>query len=327
MIKQASEKDKKAFNLVARHPLQSWEWGEFREHTGVEVTRILCLVDGKVRESYQVTWHKVPKTPFVIGYCPKSAIPNKEALDWLATEAKRRRAIFLKFEPNESEGVAVPNTLVPGDPLFTKYSFVLDISIPEEKILVQMNQKTRYNIRLAMKKGVEVVEDKSEEGFEDYWRLTEETTRRQNFYAHTKNYHKKMWEMMVSRGKGRLLKAVYQNKVLATWILFSLNGVLYYPYGASSSENREVMASNLMMWEAIRLGKKMGCKKFDLWGSLGEEPDKTDKWYGFHKFKEGYGGKLVEFVGSYDMVLNPVLYKIYKAANWFRWKVLRKWRT
>lgn len=327
MIKKTSEIDKKAFNLVATHPLQSWEWGDFREKTGVEVTRILYLQNGKVDESYQVTWHKVPKTPFVIGYCPKSAMPNKEVLDWLTKEAGKRRAIFLKFEPNEKEGVKVPNTLVAGDPLFTKYSFVLDIGVSEEKILERMNQKTRYNIRLAAKKGVEVIEDKSESGFEDYWRLTEETTRRQNFYAHTKSYHKKMWETMVSRGTGRLLKAVYQGKVLVTWILFSLNGVLYYPYGASSSENREVMASNLMMWEAIRLGKKMGCKEFDLWGSLGEEPDKSDKWYGFHKFKQGYGGKLVEFVGSYDMVISPALYKIYKVANWFRWRVLKKWRT
>jgi lipid II:glycine glycyltransferase (peptidoglycan interpeptide bridge formation enzyme) len=107
--------------------------------------------------------------------------------------------------------------------------------------------------------------------------------------------------------------------VLTTWVLFELNGVLFYPYGASTEKNREVMASNLMMWEAIRLGKKHGCRMFDMWGSLGPVPDSKDPWYGFHRFKQGYGGELTEFVGTYDLVVRPTLYQIYMMAEKLRW--------
>ena len=132
-----------------------------------------------------------------------------------------------------------------------------------------------------------------------------------------------MWQDMVLGGGGHLLKATYRGKTLTTWVLFKLNEVLYYPYGASSEKNREVMASNLMMWEAIKLGKKHGCKMFDLWGSLGPEPDENDPWYGFHRFKQGYGGDLIEFLGTYDLVVSPPLYWLYQLTDKIRWTGLK----
>ena len=83
------------------------------------------------------------------------------------------------------------------------------------------------------------------------------------------------------------------------------------------------MASNLMMWEAIKFGKRLGLKKFDMWGCLGPNQDKNNPWYGFHRFKEGYGPKLVEFVGSYDLVINKKLYFVYKIADKIRWSLLK----
>lgn len=332
MIHEATEKDKSKFDNLARHPLQSWEWGEFRKLTGVKLSRLIQTTKTGKEEVFQITWHKIPKINRYIGYCPKSAIPDDEATKKIAEVAKRNRAIFVKFEPNERlndstkqeiSNLKTNNRFFEGKALFTKYSFWLDISPSEEKLLANMQQKTRYNVRLAEKRGVEIVEDNTENGFNDYWKLTEETTKRQHFYAHTKKYHKNMWDTMIGSGKGRLLKAVYQNEVLATWILFDLNGVLYYPYGASSNTHREVMASNLMMWEAIKWGKKHGCKLFDMWGSLGPEPDVSDPWYGFHRFKQGYGAELVEFVGTYDLVIDQTWYNLYNLANELRWKFLR----
>ncbi len=219
-------------------------------------------------------------------------------------------------------------------PLFTKYSFVLDLTKSEEEILKNMHPKARYNIRVAEKHGVEVVEDNSKEAFEEYLRLSDETTKRQKFYAHTEKYHRQMWETLkapqMANGKwqmanltAHLLVAKYQGKILTSWILFVFKDTLYYPYGASSSENREVMSSNLVMWEAIRYGKKLGLKKFDMWGALGPDPDRKDPWYGFHNFKEKYGPRHVEFVGSYDLVINPAMYEIYKITDKLRWLYLK----
>jgi lipid II:glycine glycyltransferase (peptidoglycan interpeptide bridge formation enzyme) len=192
-----------------------------------------------------------------------------------------------------------------------------------------MHQKTRYNIRVAQKHDVEIVEDNSEEGFETYWKLTEETTKRQNFYAHTKTYHKLQWETLNSKKQtdnaltSHLFFAKYKGEILAAWVLFIFQDTLYYPYGSSSSMHREVMASNLIMWEAIKFGKKRGLKKFDMWGAMSDTPDTKDPWYGFHRFKQGYGARHVQFIGSYDVVINPVLYELYKLADKVRWAMLK----
>jgi len=332
VVRELKSAEKIEFDRVAVHPLQSWAWGEFRKQTGLEITRLVEEKNGKILNTFQITWHRIPMTPFCIGYCPKSVLPSKEVLEEVEKIAKKRRAIFVKFEPNEKLGddslrkveeLAREIDFRSGKSMFTKYSLWLDLSPSEEKILQGMHQKTRYNIRLAEKKGVRIVEDGSEEGFEDYWKLMEETTKRQEFFAHSKSYHRKMWQSMKESGMGHLFKAVYEGKVLTTWILFVMNGVLYYPYGASSNENREVMASNLMMWEAIRFGKKNKCSLFDMWGSLGPEPDTKDPWFGFHRFKLGYGSKLVEFVGTYDLVVDRGMYQVYGAVYKIRWLVLK----
>ena len=124
-----------------------------------------------------------------------------------------------------------------------------------------------------------------------------------------------MWETLRSAKIAHLFTAVYpkENKryVLAAWILFLFNGCLYYPYGASSTLFKNVMSSNLMMWEAIKFGKNNNAKLFDMWGSLGFNADPKDDWYGFHKFKQGYGPTLVELAGSFDLVIYKNVYRLY----------------
>jgi lipid II:glycine glycyltransferase (peptidoglycan interpeptide bridge formation enzyme) len=186
-----------------------------------------------------------------------------------------------------------------------------------------MKSKTRYNVRLAEKRGVRVVEDSTDAGFAEYLTLLEKTTKRQQFYAHTRDYHANMWQTMRGAGIARLLKATYEGKTLVAWILFVYKDRLFYPYGASSRNHKELMASNLVMWEAMKLGKKLGCKTFDLWGALGPDPDPADPWYGFHTFKEGYGGALTRFVGTYDLVINLQLYRVYRLVDRWRWRYLR----
>lgn len=330
-VKEIGEKERKEINRVARHPLQSYEWGEMRKSKRVEVLRLGEYEGKKLKEVYQITLHQMPGLPWKIGYCPKSAIPGKKVAKEVEKLARERGVIMVKFEPNVRAEEGEDDLkkwqeefrVRRGEPLFTRYTFWLNLKSNEEELMAGMKSKTRYNVRLAKRKGVEVKEDSSNEGFEDYWRLMKETTERQGFYAHDKNYHEKVWQMMNKSGQAHLFKAEKGGEVLTCWMVFVLNGVIYYPYGASSRKHRELMANNLMMWEVIRFGKKKGCRLFDMWGSLGPEPDKKDPWYGFHRFKEGYGGELVEFVGSWDLVINPLAYWIYRAGNKLRWVWLR----
>lgn len=328
--------EKENYNRVVSHPLQSWEWGEFRQKTGVKVVRFLAGARNKLTNGFQLTIHKIPYTPWSIGYLPKGHLPTEEVVEELIEIGQENNCIFIKIEPHvissQSPNILIskyPNILPSPRPLFTKYTFQIDLTRSEEELMAQMKEKTRYNVRLAQRHGVTVGEDNSPKAFETYLKLTAETTQRQKFYAHDEKYHRLLWETLHPSGIAHLLVAQFpvpnsQFPIpLAAWILFIFNKVLYYPYGASSSLHREVMASNLMMWEAIKFGKKMGCQTFDLWGSLGPNPDKNDPWYGFHRFKEGYGGKLMEFVGTYDLVLKPNLYKLYNLTEILRWKFLR----
>lgn len=336
-IKEIAEKDKKLFNQVVSHPLQSYEWGEFREKTGVKVIREGLYNDNKLVSAYSMTLHPIPRTSYKIGYLPKGDFPSKELVDRLNYIGRVENCIFIQAEPNiindemeNSKWQMEKLGFQPAaHPLFTKYTFILDLRKSEDELLANLHQKARYNIKVARKHGVKIIEDNSPEAFEEYWRLTGETTGRQGFYAHTKKYHELQWDTL-NAGKNKnneltshLFLAKYQGKTLAAWLLFKFKDYLYYPYGASSSEHREVMASNLMMWEAILFGKKHNLHKFDMWGALGPNPDTRDPWFGFHNFKEKYGPEHKEFIGSFDLVINPILYQGYKISDKLRWFLLK----
>lgn len=343
MWQDITDQNKKEFNALATHPLQSYEWGEFRKATGIKVIRKGFFQDDKLIDAFQLTLHPIPYTSNNIGYLPKGKLPTKEILDELYKIGKQEKCIFIQLEPNviKDKGLGIKDkketssfilhhsSLRPAaHPLFTKYTLELDLAKSEEQLLANMHQKARYNIKVAQKHGVTVEEENTDAGFETFWKLTEETTSRQQFYAHTKSYHLKQWQTLphkVERNtlSSHLLIAKYNNQPLTAWIVFVYKDTLYYPYGASSQEHREVMHSTLMMWEAIRFGKKLGLKKFDLWGAAAPDATSNDPWFGFTQFKERFGPERVEFVGSYDLVINPLLYQLYKITDKLRWMLLK----
>lgn len=339
MTFQDIDEDKKSlYNSLVNHPLQSFEWGEFRKKTGVGVIRRAEVNDKQIENPYQITVHKTPNFPYQIGYFPKGDLPSRELINDLEEIGKKNNISFIQLEPNieiENLKLKIENfDLRPSfHPLFTKYTFVIDLTKDEDKLMAGMHQKTRYNVRLSEKKGVKIEIDNSDKSFEDYLKLTHETTKRQKFYAHNENYHRLLWETIGNKSneefnpnklQSHLLKATYNKKTLVTYILFTFKDRLYYPYGASSNEYREVMASSGAMWHAIKYGRSLGLKLFDMWGAANvPEPKSDDPYYGFHRFKEGFGATLTEFVGSYDLVINPINYRLLTVADKLRWALLK----
>lgn len=324
----ATSADQKTWDKLANHPLQSWAWGDFRQTMGLQVVRLITEKGQSLASISLLTFHHLPYTPFTVGYFPKGSLPTTELLTKLKLVGQQQKAIFIQLEPNVTSSfrgkIAKLKLLQPAHhPLFTQYTFVLDLTKPEEELFQGLHHKTRYNIRLAQKHGVEIKEDNSPQAFNAYLRLSQETVFRQGFYAHNEDYHRQMWQVMHKTGIAHLWTATYQNNVLATWIIFAWKDMLYYPYGASQREHREVMAPNLLLWEIARWGKKQGFKGFDLWGALGPNPNPHDPWYGFNRFKEGYQPQLVEFCGSHDLVINQFFYSLYKIADSLRWNWLK----
>lgn len=292
------------------HPLQTKDWAEFRKEWGNEILETKYGL---------ITIHRIPFTSYKIGIFEKGPEPTTKMLDYLKNVGKENNLIFVKLEPDQVTDNRVTKLLVKagavqGRRLFTPTTFWIDLTPSEDDLMKSFSSKTRYNIRLAQKHGVKVKIDNSDEAFEKYLELTAETNKRQGFYSHTPKYHKLMWKHL--KGKiANLLTATYKGEIISTWILFAHDGFLYYPYGASTDKHKEVMANNLMMWEAIKFGKKMGLKTFDLWG--------REEGKGFTKFKEGYNPKVIEFIGSWDLVINKSLYYIYRFAEKIRWFLLR----
>ncbi|MFZ6034988.1 MAG: lipid II:glycine glycyltransferase FemX [Patescibacteria group bacterium] len=319
MIKIVSDIKPEEFDSKAHHPLQTWQWGEARKDLGTGVVRLVEYANGDLENVFQVSLHPIPYSGLRLGYIPRSVLPSKAVMEFLKIWGRNNKVVFFKFEPYvEKENsprsfFTDPDLVRSTHPLFTDWTQMLDLTPPESEILSKMHHKTRYNLRLALKKGVVVEEANNKEGFEAFQKLYFETTRRQKYLGHDYRYHKTVWEHM-KNGIAHILIAYYGNVPLAAYELFHFKKRLFYTYGGTSNEHRNLMASNLLMWETVRLGKKLGAEKLDMWGSLPPEYDQNNDWAGFTRFKSGYGTKFVEMVGSWDLVINPVLYKIYSLA-------------
>ena len=338
-----SDNEREVYDRAVCHPLQSFAWGDFKKAMGQNVERAGTFENDELISAFQISFHKIPHTIQTVGYFPKGITPDIEQLDFLKHLSAKQKAIFIKMEPytasavdtsnenpknilNEERNFLLDNGALAGKNLFTKYNFHIDLTPGLDELFGKLRSKTRYNTRLAMKKGVQIIEDTSENGMEIYIRLMQETTTRQKFFSHTPEYYRKMWKIIGQSPNSmmHIFHGMYNGQALVSWIIFLFNGKLYYPYGASSDAYREVMASNLMMWEAIKFGLCNNCTLFDLWGSLGPEPDTKDPWYGFHHFKEGYNPVLMENLGTFDLVYNKFLYKSFNLADKLRWFILRK---
>lgn len=315
------------YNEKVFHPLQTWQWGQARATMGTEILRFGEYEGEELKNCFLITLHPIPHTPWKVGYVPRSVIPSAAVLAELTKFARNHKIIFIKWEPdaiatdqNIAAIKAVQESLPfvsSSHPLFPKWTMQLDLSPTEDELMANCKEKTRYNIRLAGRKGVSVQTENTDEGFSTFVELYFETCKRQHYYGHNREYHKIVWDTLKG-SLAQILVSRFEGEALGCYELFYFKNRLYYPYGGSSEKNRNVMAPNLLMWEAIRLGKQLGATSFDMWGSSAPNYDQKDGYAGFTRFKEGYNAQFVEMVGSYDLIINKSLYAAYSAVHALR---------
>lgn len=317
------------------HIIQSTEWGNFKAKMRTPAVRV-----GDI----QITKHKIPFTPFFVGYAPRvNLFTQRFSYKELKDFAKDEKCICIRFDvPNVIKSVIIGDKSWEDLQKSSEYqniiqsiekhckkapkstfavcNVIMDISMSINDIYTNMHQKTRYNVKVAEKNGVYVHLDNSEDGFDTFFRLLAETGKRQGFLTHSKTYYKRAFETLLASKMANILIA-YKDKIpLAAWMLFNHKDVLYYPYGGSSSESRQYMPSNLLAYEAIKLGKSLNCNTFDMWGATDDE---KDPYWGFTRFKLGYGGSLVRYIDSYDFVVNKLVYKLFNISYGLFWKVAK----
>lgn len=321
------------WNDIANHPMQSFEWAIIRKSHGITVQGLIEYAGDmkSIKSVMLMTLHKIPHTKYHIGYVPKSTIPSNCMLEAMQEKIfKKYNVIFVKLEPDvlASTSIELPKSFHKSShPIFTKHNQVLDITRSVDNLTSSLHHKTRYNIRLAEKKGVEIMIMNNDEGYKIFERLYFETCARQRYRGHTKSYHKTIWSLLhgakTDNSLGtNIIVAFYEGTPLAAYQLWSYKSKMYYVYGGSSTAHRETMAPNLLMWKSIEYAKNIGCTEFDMWGSLAKDYDPHDPWAGFTRFKSGYGTKFVEYAGSYDIIYMPLPYKVYSLVHKIRQRLI-----
>lgn len=312
-------------NFVANSPygsiLQSYEWGEFKSNFGWRPIRIVLEEGGKIVAGISILRREIPLIRHCLFYAPRGPIVdyfNKELLhnllDVVEKEADRSHAISLKIDPEVSEDAeeALKNLKALGfekalKQIQPRATLILDLNRDLEEILMSFEEKTRYNIRLAGKKGVKVSEDVSEKGIKIFYDLYLETSRRDSFLIHPLNYYQKLREILFNAGLGTNFIAFYQGKPIAAVVVFSFGRKVWYLYGGSASEHRNVMPNHLLHWEVIKWAKDKGYKYYDLWG-IPVNPKESHPLYGIYRFKKGFRSQPVKYIGAYDFPYSSLFY-------------------
>lgn len=308
--------------FISSHPdahfMQSGAWGELKVSFGWDVVRIINDSTGA-----QVLFRKLP-FGFTIGYIPKGPTGRDLVSIWPEIDqiCRAHHSIFLKVELDIFEDNAPIQTKdFPGFNL-SKYNIqppntiIVDISGNEMDILQKMNQKTRYNIKLAARKGVTV---RPWENISSFYKMMITTGVRDKFGVHSKEYFQRVYELFHPTGECELMAAFYDGQPIASILVFARGTRAWYVYGASSDFERNRMPAYLLQWEAIRWAKAQGCQKYDLWGIPDETEEELEAGFtqrnsglwGVYRFKRGFGGKIRRNAQALDKIYIPWLYSFY----------------
>lgn len=277
-------------------------------------------------------------------YCPKG--PN---LDWndaplrgrvladLERFARQQGAIFLKLDPDVALGTGLPGSesetsdsggeavraeflrrgwRFSADQIQFRNTVILPVSASDDEMLARMKPKTRYNLRLAIKKGV-TVRVGSEKDWPLLYKMYSETAARDGFVIREEEYYRTVWKKFSALPGEKSgnpiaepLIAEVEGQAVAAVFLFAFAGRAYYVYGMSRDLQREKMPAYLLQWEALHWARAQGCSLYDLWGAP-DVFDESDGMWGVYRFKEGLGGTLLRTLGAWDFVPNPLWYALY----------------
>ena len=257
---------------------------------------------------------------------------RNRVLDDLQSFAKKQGAIFLKMDPDVVLGTGVPASEdevvdnngqhvmaelkrrgwgYASDQIQFKNTVLIDLNPTEEEMLARMKQKTRYNIRLAEKKGI-TMRVGTKDDLPMLYKMYAETSVRDGFVIRDEGYYKTVWELFMNSSEPTCepLIAEVDGEPVAAIFVFYFAGRAYYVYGMSRNAHREKMPTYLLQWEALKRAKAKGCTVYDLWGAP-EVFDESDSMWGVYRFKEGLGGKVVRTLGAWDFAPSPLWYKMY----------------
>lgn len=294
--------------------LQSTDWLEFQKSIG----RKAWSYGGDSIQA-NIIEHDLPYTNKTYLYAPHGPFLVSEEfptelktsfssfLDYTKKLTRESNSIFIKIEPQDD---LIAELLAPmGFKKSTREiqphkSVIINLEPPEDQLLGQMHHKTRYNIRLAEKRGVYV---KEEGDVEKFWRLLTRTAKVDRFATHKKYYYQRLFNFFQSGQSisSKMFFAYLKDRPIAGMMNFHYSDTVYYVHGAMDRGYKSLMAPYLMHWEAMMKSKAEGFQYYDFWGI------DAQRWPGVTRFKLGFGGQTVEYPGSFDLPISKFWYGLY----------------
>lgn len=316
---------------------QSIEWGKVKSAWKNEI--VLAEDDnGNIIGSISVLIRKIPIFGNLM-YSSRGPVCNthdekvlRQLTEGLKELAKKYNAFVLKIEPDiksddkefrkivEELGYGIKdNAKTFAEEIQPRYVFRLDIKDKtEDEIFKAFHQKTRYNVRLAGRKGV-VIKEGTRDDLKDFYEIMKITGKRDDFIIRPLSYFEKMYDELGEHAK--LLMAYYEGKPISGIFNIDYGNKVWYLYGASSNEHRNLMPNYLLQWEGIKYAISKGKDMYDFRGVSGVL-DENHPQYGLYRFKKGFNAEFTEFIGEIYLNFKPVVYKLYKITE----KIFKKTR-
>jgi lipid II:glycine glycyltransferase (peptidoglycan interpeptide bridge formation enzyme) len=330
------------------HLLHTWEWGEVKSKFGWTPFHKVWEADGKVTAaalvlertinlgglSARLRMHYIPKGPLLVDW--EDAGLRRQVLADLEAFARQRGAFLLKIDPDVPVGTGEPGEADAREGLVGaalieelkangwhfsdeqvqfRNTVLLDLTESEDDLLMAMKSKTRYNVRLAGRRGVSVRQGGPDD-FEMLYQMYAETAVRDGFAIRGREYYLAVWQTFFASGMLVPLIAEVEGQAVAGLMLFIFDGVCWYLHGMSTDQHRNLMPTYLLQWEAVLVGKQRGCRVYDLWGAP-DVFDESDSMWGVYRFKQGLGGWVLRTIGAWDKPLRPLIFQLY-ARVWPR---------
>lgn len=315
--------------LLARQTLQpflqSWAWGEFQASRGRRIWRLGAFEGEVLVGAALIIEHQLLLGKNYL-YCPRGpVVMTRAVLDQLLAAIRdlglKESAIYAKID---LELYAFPVDPVDwskqyaiGTPLQPMTTQVLDLHTGPEALLQSMHQKTRYNIRLAEKRGVTVRWSESDDDLSIFLELITRTYTRQGIRLHPADYYRGLWTHLRDAGLASIAIAELEGKALAANLIVWHGQTATYLHGGSSDQEKNVMAPYLLQWRTIERAIERGMTAYDFWG-VAPVDDADHKWAGVTRFKKGFGGRLVTFPPALNAILQPSWYQAYRWAKRMR---------
>jgi len=340
--------------LPGAHALQTWQWGQVKAQFGWTSHPLVWRDESdKVIAAALILQRAIAIGGFAMRLSVMY-VPRGPLLDWSNTDlvkkilkdlqnfARKHGAIFIKIDPDCPVGFGIPgeeNTqvnpagssaqdilkehgwLFSEEQIQFKNTVVIKLGDDQEDLLMQMKSKTRYNIRLAERRGV-TVRPGGVEDIDMLYQMYAHTAVRDDFVIRSKEYYKSIWETFFNAGLAEPLIAEVEGQPVGAVVLFRFGGRAWYIHGMSMDEHREKMFTYRLQWEAILRAKDAGCRSYDMWGAP-DEFNKDDPLWGVYRFKDGFGGQVIRSLGAWDFPARPLIHRLYsqilpRILSWMR---------